>query len=91
MPRFGTTSIPTHSRARCVRLLAGLVITLTAWAGSPAVAQAVGPGPTLTCSSDASFFSTGYNGTGGKLSPGVPDAHWEAGLGDATGPASVAT
>lgn len=73
--------------ARLGRLLAGLAFALLSIASNPVFAAP----PTLTCASDASIFNTGYNGAGGKFSPGVPDAHWEAGLGNATGPASVAT
>ena len=47
--------------------------------------------PTVTCTSDAQMFNTAYNGSGGKLSPGARDLHWETGLGNATGPSSVTT
>ena len=42
-----------------------------------------------SCSTDAALFNTAYNGTGGKLPAGSRDLVWRAGLGNATGPASV--
>ena len=77
------------SGRRSIRSWALLVgtVTLSAAFSLPALAAP----PTLTCESDANIFNTGYDGAGGKLSPGAVDAHWEAGLGNASGPGSVTT
>ncbi len=42
-----------------------------------------------TC--DARMFNTGYDGHGGKKSPGERDSYWEVGKGDASGYESVTT
>ena len=46
--------------------------------------------PEITCATDAATFNTAFNGAGGKLPAGSRDRNWEVGLGNATGPASVA-
>src|SRR5882724_1106040 len=44
--------------------------------------------PVLSSPSDAPLVNTAYNGMGGFLASGT-DTHWQVGLGDPTGPASV--
>jgi hypothetical protein len=44
--------------------------------------------PVIISPSDAPLLNTAYNGSGGFLTSGT-DSHWEVGLGDPTGPASV--
>jgi hypothetical protein len=46
--------------------------------------------PVLSSSSDTPLVNTAYNGMGGFLTGGT-DTHWQVGLGDPTGPASVAS
>lgn len=75
------------SRSRIAKLLLATACFLGAASSLPVLAAP----PTLTCQSDANVFNTGYDGRGGKLSAGTPDAHWEAGAGDASGYTSVAT
>ncbi|MGF6212599.1 hypothetical protein [Comamonas sp. 4034] len=48
--------------------------------------------PTISCTSDPNLFNTGYNeATGTALPNGSLDPRWERGLGNTTGPASVAS
>ena len=47
--------------------------------------------PVVSCATDAALFNTAYNGAGGKLPAGSRDLVWRAGLGNATGPASVSS
>src|SRR5882757_3762219 len=49
-----------------------------------------GTNPVITGPSDAPLLNTAYDGSGGFLTSGN-DAHWEAGLGNSSGPASVSS
>lgn len=47
--------------------------------------------PTISCNSDQNLFNTGYNeATGNALANGTIDPRWERGVGNTSGPASVA-